>query len=269
MLRLISFAFLTLGCLSGQAEKNNGVSTTEIIFTIPHHQGSDGKRQPLTKTEKESTEKRLHRELRNLGLSAQSISWTDQGELKLVLPPLGEAVREDGVSKLTQEKLTRYGYLTLNLLHPESRTLAPQVAADPENEIVPGYKLVQLVNHSDGHITTEHLLIKRRTVIDSSFIKHAQELYGPHEGKIMVELNKKGGEKMLETTRKMQHGRDRIAIILDGKVLSAPVVQSSLSTKFQISGIADAAEAKKLAAALLSPLPNSLRVKSINPPLAK
>ena len=268
MLRLISFAFLTLGCLSGQAEKNSGVSTTEIIFTVPHHHGSDGKRQPLTKTEKEHTEKMLRRELHTLGLSAQSLSWSAQGELKLVLPPLGEAVRKDGVNKLTQEKLT-HGYLTLNQLHPESRTLAPQVAADPESKIVPGYKLMQLPNNDDGHITTEHLLVKRRTIIDSSFIKHAQELYGPHEGKIAIELNKQGGETMFETTRKMQHGRDRIAIILDGKVLSAPTVQSSLSTKFEISGIKDAAEAKKLAAALLSPLTNSLRVKSINPPLAK
>ena len=59
----------------------------------------------------------------------------------------------------------------------------------------------------------------------------------------------------------MRHGQDRLAIVLDGKVLSAPVVQSSLGSNFEISGMNDAAEAKSIAAALLNPLKNPLLVE--------
>ena len=41
---------------------------------------------------------------------------------------------------------------------------------------------------------------------------------------------------MFDLTSKMRAGVDRLAIVLDGKVLSAPVVQSSLGANFEISG---------------------------------
>ena len=59
---------------------------------------------------------------------------------------------------------------------------------------------------------------------------------------------------MFALTKNMQHGVDRLALVLDGKVLSAPVVQDTLRAQFEISGMKDAAEAKDIAAALLNPL---------------
>jgi len=97
--------------------------------------------------------------------------------------------------------------------------------------------------------------------LDGSYIVHAQELYGPYEGKLTVELNPEGANKMFDLTSKMRPGVDRLAIVLDGKVLSAPVVQSSLGANFEISGMKDANEAKSIAAALLNPLKNPLLVE--------
>ena len=39
-------------------------------------------------------------------------------------------------------------------------------------------------------IITENILLKRRSALDGSYIVHAQELYGPYEGKLTVELNR-------------------------------------------------------------------------------
>ena len=66
---------------------------------------------------------------------------------------------------------------------------------------------------------------------------------------------------MFDLTSNMNLGRDRLAIVLDGKVLLAPVVQDTLSKKFQISGMEDAKEAKSLATALVSPLIHPLRIR--------
>ncbi len=158
--------------------------------------------------------------------------------------------------------LEKVAKLELKVVHPDTRNLAAKVAADPENEIVPGYELKTLQDEDeDGTITTENILIKRRAALDGSYVKHAQELYGPYEGKLTVELNNDGATKMFDLTKNMRHGADRLAIVLDGKVLSAPTVQSSLSQRFEISGMKDAGEAKALAAALLNPLKNPLIVE--------
>ena len=100
-----------------------------------------------------------------------------------------------------------------------------------------------------------------RTSRDIEQVIHTQELYGPREGQLDVELSEDGAKKMFTLTKNMQHGRDRLAIVLDGKVLSAPTVQSALSKNFQISGMGTAKEAKALAAALLNPLKNPLTLE--------
>ena len=66
---------------------------------------------------------------------------------------------------------------------------------------------------------------------------------------------------MFDLTSKMQAGRDRLAIVLDGEVLSAPVVQSALRKHFEITGMNNAKEAKELASALLNQLKNPLKIE--------
>jgi len=216
----------------------------------------------------EQTIEILEKRLNSLGV--KNLLVKSQGNDRVV-------VKVSGISAATAEQiyatLTRPAKLELKLVHPDTRKLANKVAADPENEVVPGYELKVLKDtDDDGKATTENLLVKQRASIDGSSIIHAQELYGPYEGQLDVELNAEGAAKMFKTTQKMKHGRDRLAIVLDGKVLSAPVVQSTLSKKFQISGMGDAKEAKALAAALLTPLKIPLvleKEESFTPPLAK
>ncbi|BDS04998.1 hypothetical protein NT6N_00380 [Oceaniferula spumae] len=169
--------------------------------------------------------------------------------------------------------LQKFAKLEFKSLHPDSRVLADRVAADPDNEIIPGYDLAVLRDtDEEGRVTSENILIARRPALNGSYIVHAQELYGPYEGQLSVELSQAGGSKMLALTESMTHGRDRLAIVLDDEVLTAPVVQDAISSKFQISGLSDAAEAKSLAAALLNPLTHPLRVeelRSVSAELAK
>lgn len=58
-------------------------------------------------------------------------------------------------------------------------------------------------------------------------------------GQIFVKLNEDGGKKLRQITAGMQHGRDRLAIIVDGKLISAPVVHATLDSSFVISGFKD------------------------------
>lgn len=182
-----------------------------------------------------------------------------QGSDRILVQMPGVSPEEAARVRKILEKVAK---LELKAVHPESPIHADKVAADPENEIIPGYELKVLVDtDDDGKTIKENILLKRRAALDGSYVVHAQERYGPLEGSLAVELNNAGASRMFDLTKKMTHGRDRLAIVLDGKVLSAPVVQSSLSKNFEITGMKDAAEAKGLAAALLNPLKNPLIVE--------
>lgn len=216
-----------------------------------------GEKKPLTVENRNHAILTLERRLRALKIKKGKVTPKGSNRVLVSVNDLTEAE----VSKI-RTTFIELGKLELKEVHPESRALADKAAADPENKIIPGYQLKVLKDtDQDGNPTTENILIKCRAALDGSYIVHAQELYGPYEGQLNVELNSEGADKMLAVTQKMEHGRDRLAIILDGKVLSAPVVQSPLSKKFQISGLSNAKEAKVLASTLLNPLRNPLIIE--------
>ena len=78
---------------------------------------------------------------------------------------------------------------------------------------------------------------------------------------------------MIALTKDMRAGTDRIAIVLDGEVMSAPVVQSApLGRQFVITGMSGYEESRNLANALLNPLKNELQVeeeRTVSPTLGK
>lgn len=68
---------------------------------------------------------------------------------------------------------------------------------------------------------------------------------------------------MYNLTSRMQLGHDRMAIVLDDVVKSAPTVQAILSKSFEISGLDAPGEAEALTKVLSNPLTNKL---NLNPP---
>jgi SecD/SecF fusion protein len=77
-----------------------------------------------------------------------------------------------------------------------------------------------------------------------------------------ITLNDEGTDKMIALTKNMRPGVDRIAIVLDGEVISAPVVnQVPLGKQFIIEGLGEPGEVQNLANSLMNPLktPSSSR----------
>ena len=69
---------------------------------------------------------------------------------------------------------------------------------------------------------------------------------------------------MIALTKDMRPGVDRIAIVLDGEVISAPVVnQVPLGKHFIIEGLHEPGEVQSLANSLMNPLENALVVEEM------
>ncbi len=89
---------------------------------------------------------------------------------------------------------------------------------------------------------------------------------------VQFELNRRGGRRFSETTA--NHVGDRIAIVLDGQVVSAPVVRDRIGARGQIElGQADLEEARDLALVLRAgALPAPLQIleeRSVGPSLGQ
>lgn len=141
-----------------------------------------------------------------------------------------------------------------------TRSLA-QAVLDGD-EIVPGYSAFELTqNDDDGNEFTTPILLNRRAALGGSDIKFATPSQQNPDA-VDITLNGEGTDKMIALTQNMRPEIDRIAVVLDGVVMSAPVVISvPLGKNFNITGLTEPGEPKKIANALMNPLENPLIVE--------
>ncbi len=163
--------------------------------------------------------------------------------------------------------------LDFRLVHP-TLTPGPGVATPAGYEIK-----VYDFEGRQGASSTEELFIKRipemlGDSIASSFAR--PDLYGKPE--VILQFTKDGRRRFADVTRTIaqssqQSGRmGRLAIVLDGKVVSAPTVREEIdSDSAQITGSFSDREAKTLSDDLNNPLDVELQVKTqyeVGPSLA-
>ncbi|WP_457625622.1 protein translocase subunit SecD [Persephonella sp.] len=140
-------------------------------------------------------------------------------------------------------------------------------------EIPPGTRIIEGVPEKiNGQTVKEWFLVKDAPIVTGSELKDARASVDSR-GKPAVnfELTDEGAEKFGEATAKMI-GK-RIAIVLDNKVVSAPVVRSRISKSGQITGNFTPEEAADLAVVLRAgALPAPVKIleeRLIGPTLGK
>lgn len=198
-----------------------------------------------------------------------------QGEDKILIQMPGMSTEESSRVEELLEKVAKLELREVNLdgYRPgtDGRSLAERVHTG--DEIVPGYRAYQhKLKDEDGKERTEFILLNKRVALTGKDVQQAWP-YSMGSHKVAITLSGAGEDKMINLTKDMAAGRDRIAIVLDGEVITAPVVQSvPLGKNFEISGQESAEEARSLANALLNPLENPLKIihkSAISPTLGK
>jgi len=160
------------------------------------------------------------------------------------------------------------------------RTVHPTLTPGPGVETPPGYE-IKTLDYEDrrGETGTEELFVKRRPdmtgeAISNSFAR--PDLYGKPE--VILQFTKEGRTRFAEVTREIaEYGKTsgrlgRLAIILDGKLYSAPTVREEInSDSAQITGNFTDREAMNLSNVLNNPLDVELQVRQqyeVGPSLA-
>lgn len=163
--------------------------------------------------------------------------------------------------------------LDFRLVHP---ALTPQ----PGVETPPGYEILTLEQEGrGGEISIEEVFVKQRPEMTGEAIEDAHarpDEYGKPE--IILSFTSDGKKRFAEVTGEIAQGNQRygrvgrLAIVLDGKLYSAPTVREQInSSTAQITGSFTDREAMELSNVLNNPLDVPLQVKEqyeVGPTLA-
>lgn len=230
------------------------VGGSSFTLSVQPRTQEDGTTTSVTTQQVDQAIAVIEKRLNGLGTTEPLI--IRQGTDSILVQMPGVEPEESAKIKETLEKVAR---LELRQVHQRTEELAPRVVAGEES--VPGYKVFnQKGKNAEGVEFTHPILISRRVALTGADISNAMPSL-QQSGTVDIVLNAKGEDKMIALTQNMTPRVDRIAIILDGEVLSAPVVESvPLGKQFIINGLDKPGEAQNLANALMNPLENPLKM---------
>jgi SecD/SecF fusion protein len=204
----------------------------------------------------------LRRRVDKFGVAEPLIQPEGSDRILVQLPGLSAADQESA-----KAAIQRAAFLEFRLVSPTSDQ-------DIKEGIVqPGYEILKRKEKTrTGQERTEEVEVKKRAEMDGSGIKSAMVVRGNlGEPEIHFTLDAKGAERFAEITR--EHVHERLAIILDKELYSAPVIQTPIETgSGQITGQFDNREAFELANVLENPLRAPLRIiqsREVDPTLGK
>nr|WP_270588082.1 hypothetical protein [Akkermansia muciniphila] len=128
------------------------------------------------------------------------------------------------------------------MVHPDSQELDRERSPVPEGYTPYTYEF----RGRHGKMQRERLFLKNTPIITESEVEQAR-IEPERRECLHITLNTQGGKTMKAATSAMNLGRDRLALVVQGKIKSAPVVQAVISRTFEISGLDGKNEASGLA----------------------
>ncbi len=244
---------------------------SSFTLKIQEKEADDGTKMPITKEQVEQAIIVIEKRLDSMGGKEPLIA--RQGNDGILVQMPGVEPEESENIRKTLEKVAK---LELHKVMPRSeepdatgKTLAQRVM--DRDVIEPGTRAYMMKGKdADGKDYTRPILLERRAALGGSDIANA--VPSPQQSDaVAITLNAEGTDKMIAFTKNMQAGQDRIAIVLDGEVISAPVVnQVPLGKQFIIEGLREPGEVQNLANSLMNPLENPLIVaemRNVSPTL--
>ncbi len=232
---------------------------SSFLMYVQPRVGEDGIEMPITPSQVDKAIEVVEKRLNGMGTAEPIIARQGSNGILLQMPGV-----EPAESDRIEETLKKVAKLELRQVSPRNDEVGPDrkslaVRVSEGSEIVPGY-LAFTHKHKteDGVEISTPILLSRRPALGGSDIAMANQSQQQADA-VDITLNGPGTDKMIALTKDMRPQVDRIAIVLDGEVISAPVVnQVPLGKQFIIEGLRDPGEPQKLANSLMNPLENAL-----------
>jgi preprotein translocase subunit SecD len=189
----------------------------------------------------------LHNRVNELGVAEPVIQQQGVDRVVVQLPGVQDTARAEGIIGRTATLEVRMVDAHLNS-DPQVRDYNPTKIEDARKGLVPPGTELHLMKREGRE---EPLLLSKQVVFTGDNLTGADASVDQQGGGwiVSVTLDAKGGAAMRAATREGVKRRMAVLLIEKNKpeVLTAPVIQSELSSRFQISGMRNAEEANDLA----------------------
>ncbi len=167
----------------------------------------------------------------------------------------------------TREQLKKVAKLEFRLVHPMSSALIPAIEAGTEVPPI-GYSIQPMETERGGKPVTTRLLIKNKPDLLGSRVTSAGAYFDVQGWGVALEFDSQGADEFQRLTKEVAQERSAMAIVLDGKIQSAPGVdhdkyaEGIFGGRAQISGGSmTEKEARNLASALENPLATPVAIE--------
>jgi SecD/SecF fusion protein len=207
----------------------------------------------------------LRHRVDHLGVAEPVIQPEGADHILIQLPGLTRLSRDEAI-----ENIKKAAYLEFRMVDPDSVQLLKDGIIPPSDQL-----LTMKVKNQDGTFRVETNLVQKRLAngLTGKYIKNASPDREPMTGEPMIrfQFDSAGADKFSDFTE--NHIGDRLAIVLDGELYSAPGIRSKIGANGQISGGSmDYDEATKIAYILMNPLETPVHIDSmrdVDPTLGK
>lgn len=194
----------------------------------------------------------LRKRIDGFGVAEPIIQSAGGNRILVQLPGLSESDRQAAI-----ESLTKSAYLEFRMVADNSDEIIKN--GDP---IPPGYELMKHVEQlKDGKSQIEEFVVRKKPEngLAGDIIESARVVRGSlGEPQIDFTLTDAAAERFGETTR--SNIGHRLAIVLDGDLQTAPVINSEIDKNGQITGSYTLEEAQNIANVLQNPLRAPLKI---------
>ncbi len=236
-------------------------------FTVrlqPAEGDKPGTTRPITKEAVDQAVEVIRRRVDKMGTAEPVITPTGTDRILVQIPGLATEQLEE-----VKKQLLMVAKLDFRVVDPESDSLLPAVEAK-QKVLDPAWTVLSFKPKSDakGNEIPEgperKLIVHRVPDITGEHVTGAYAGFDVQGWHISIQFDKEAGDKFFELTRAMRVNQDRFAIVLDGKILSAPTTQVAggiAGGSCIITGHFTEAEARGLASSLLNPLQNPVKIE--------
>jgi SecD/SecF fusion protein len=208
----------------------------------------------------------LRHRVDNLGVAEPVIQPSGESHIRIQLPGLTQANQDEA-----RKNIQKAAYLQFRMVDHDSDELIKEGIVKPGYEVLKG-------KHKDqrtGATILDSYLVQKKEAegLNGKYVKRAFPSRDPVNNEPVVELqfNSAGADKFYKVTS--ENINERMAIVLDGQVFTAPVINGAIHGNCEISGGGmDINEAITIANILENPLetPVSIdQVQEVDPTLGK
>jgi SecD/SecF fusion protein len=219
--------------------------TSFLVRLVPPVPEDGGKPRAITPEMQEQAVEAIRKRVDEFGVSEPVITKQGTDHILVQIPGLSTTQIETA-----RQQLQRVAKLEFRLVHPNNDQLVRQIESGAAFT-PPGYVLLPDI---DNRLTKpEKLLVRRRPELTGQDVASARPVFEQRGYEVSLSLTRAGAEAFRKVTR--DNISNRLAIVLDNEVVSAPTIQSEIPNgQASITGNFTAEEAKNLASVMENPL---------------